>query len=105
MPAIGDFTKEEVAVIAFMEGEASTAPKSGSFTNALIDAIAKSDPVNRGLLSRGFPEMVKAVNAYQMGNLHERWESFRTGKPIPEYEPTADDPDEGAEFMPRVSQE
>lgn len=37
----------------------------GSFTQALVDCIAKADPTNRHRLSYGFPGMVAAVQLAQ----------------------------------------
>ncbi len=46
----------------------------GSFYKAMIEAIFAADETHKWMLHEQLPELVDAVNAYQLGNLSDRWE-------------------------------
>lgn len=64
----------EQHVMRTMLGDASGCKKPGSFTTYLIYAIAFADMSNCGKLAKEYPELVRAVKAYQNGNLYQRLE-------------------------------
>lgn len=64
-------TKDELHVINILLGEGGQKP--GSFTTALIEAIAKADMTNFAKLSSVYPALCAAVKSYQQGDLWERW--------------------------------
>lgn len=55
----------------------------GSFTKALILAVVKADFENKSWIFKHKPELVQAVEAWQYGNLFQRWEhQFERGNDV-----------------------
>jgi hypothetical protein len=65
-----DFTRDELHVLYVMIGRGY---RPGSFTVYLINAVAVADMQNKAKLKVVFPEVVEAVDAYQNGDLYDRY--------------------------------
>lgn len=65
-------TVDELHVISVLHDK-TAGIQPGSFTAALILAIAAAHTADKFMLHTIEPDLVDAVNAWQMGNLYERF--------------------------------
>jgi hypothetical protein len=72
-PVDAPLTEVELNVVNVLLDE-KEGIQPGKFYKAMIAAILAADETHKWMLHEQLPELVDAVNAYQLGNLEERWE-------------------------------